>query len=387
MQKSQKNVRRSSTATTKSAVPAATARKIGPAPLNDVVISHREYVTSLSDNHSTFTLIGSSADVPGYDLNPGNNMLFPWLSRIARNYEKYTFEDVEFELVPRNPTTATGMVYLAFDYDWDDAPATSAQEFMTNRGAMSSDVWTPLRMRVDISRVNQDLRYRYVENVARALDSGRFMFGGYLMVALAGTVAACSFDLFVSYRIRLQLPALHAIQVEETINLPSAATVAAGVHHAFARLPVLGRGVDTVSIGGLGVPALSGAPASGAAYRVSPAAQGTLDISIKPGTTGSPPSAFVTDTYCSAQAYDADGNQLAVGIPGSVFGGNVAPTAPYSMAEWGTNDKLAQTRMSLPLKALRLLYPTLAYIVPYIASTAGRILSTSSEIRSKYVEL
>lgn len=54
----------------------------------DCIITHREYVGDISAGTGTPSVF----NVTQYAINPGQQNLFQWLSRIASNYESYKFE-------------------------------------------------------------------------------------------------------------------------------------------------------------------------------------------------------------------------------------------------------------------------------------------------------
>ncbi len=63
------------------------------APINKAVTTtnHEGYecIGNVSGNSTNFLLLGNSAYVPGYDINPTSAMLFPWLSQVSKSFEKY----------------------------------------------------------------------------------------------------------------------------------------------------------------------------------------------------------------------------------------------------------------------------------------------------------
>lgn len=365
-------------------VPTASAVKYTSGAKVDQTIDHREFAFTVSGNSATFALLGSSGSFPGYDINPGNNLLFPWLSIISRAYEKYRFELLEFEIVPRNPTTVAGAVYAAVDYDWDDSVATSAPELMSNRGAISADVWSPSVLRVDCTKMNEDIPYRYVEAAARAINSQRMVYGGFMMIGIAGTAVSVAFDVFVRYRIKLSLPALHAINSVALFAYPGTQTLVAGTDTTPRGLPAL-DGITQVVSGSNGVPSWGGINAR-IGYAISNVAKGILALRMHLATVGATPASFANDSKFDAQLFDAKGNFLATAVPQSLMQGAIYQ-GPANPAEWAVNDKTGHVSWSLPIAAIRQAYPLAAYIWPYVASTAGRVLSTASLIDGKYLEL
>jgi hypothetical protein len=86
----------------------------------DIKIAHREYVQDL---------VGSVAFANNqFPCNPGLASTFPWLSKLAPQYESYDFESLVFEFETTSPTTATGTVSMAVDYDASDAAPSNQTE-------------------------------------------------------------------------------------------------------------------------------------------------------------------------------------------------------------------------------------------------------------------
>lgn len=81
-----------------------------------IKITGREYVATLT---SAPTLSGTSTPFSTTStlLRPTDNVLFSWLSAIARKFEEYQFEYLQFVYEPQCPTTTAGSVVLWFDGD------------------------------------------------------------------------------------------------------------------------------------------------------------------------------------------------------------------------------------------------------------------------------
>lgn len=56
-------------------------------------------------------------------ISPTNKNMCPWLATVAAGYEKYRFKRLSFMLRSTAATTASGLAYLAIDYDPGDAPS------------------------------------------------------------------------------------------------------------------------------------------------------------------------------------------------------------------------------------------------------------------------
>lgn len=102
------------------------------------IVRHREYIGDVSAS-SAFTLTS-------YPLNPGMEQTFPWLSRLAGNFEQYSFRGVLFEflstssdsILATSATSALGTVNMATEYDslepnFPDKRAMLNHEFANSR--------------------------------------------------------------------------------------------------------------------------------------------------------------------------------------------------------------------------------------------------------------
>jgi hypothetical protein len=75
---------------------------------------------------------GANFNNVAYSINPGQVSTFPWLSKIAAQWEKYHFNSLEFYYKPEVTGFATagqsGKVILSVDFDASDAPPASKQQ-------------------------------------------------------------------------------------------------------------------------------------------------------------------------------------------------------------------------------------------------------------------
>lgn len=349
----------------------------------DIDVSHKEYVASLTGTSVPFLMLGNSAFVPGYDINPGNTLLFPWLSKIAGGFEKFRFERLTFELVPHNPTTAAGAVFMAVDYDYDDAVPTDPADLMINRGAVAGDVWTPKELKVDVPRMNEGLPWRFVESSGRSNSGSRLSYGGYAMVAIQGCAAAVTFDLYVAYSVRFSLPAIHHT-ISESNVWDYTGTLTAGDFCPFATLPKVGGAIAVKLVSD--TPITAYCQPTDQVYDLGAGSRaGTLTFGAYPQTVGATPASFAADTTSSAVLYDSNGTVLTTNLtpflstPGFWQGAQ-------NVAEWATAGKPGKTMWTLALDLVRDLYPTARYLAPYLQSIAGRVLA-GTMLYAKHVEL
>ena len=178
----------------------------------NLLVSHREFI-----GYSKFTpLDGVSwvldGDLPLY-LTPTNPALFPWLAKMAQNYEKYRFNRLRFEFVPLQPTSSQGQVSMVLDYDPNDPLPATSLEMENGYKAVSQSVWAPQTMSVDPSKLGDGAGkgFRYTGVPAAGADM-KFYYAGQLIIAydcISNLVTSnCVGKFYVSYDIELTIPQL-----------------------------------------------------------------------------------------------------------------------------------------------------------------------------------
>ncbi len=179
----------------------------------DVVIRHREFIGNLVGT-DTFTVLASLG------INPGDSGAFPWLSKIARNFEQYEFLSLKFEYLPRCATTQPGGVYLAVDPKSADS-APYDETIIGSYGCLVEDApWKRLNLTVpsSITRRRRYVRIGSAGNVDATLyDAGRLHMAS---VGFGGNLAAGK--LFVDYEVVLQNPSLLPTGSVESMTLDAA---------------------------------------------------------------------------------------------------------------------------------------------------------------------
>jgi hypothetical protein len=84
-------------------------------------------------SHST----ASTYKADGYVINPANGTTFPWLSNMAKLFDKYRFHSLKFIYINNSPTSIAGNVTMGVDFDvYDATPANGTA--MTNLVKFSS---------------------------------------------------------------------------------------------------------------------------------------------------------------------------------------------------------------------------------------------------------
>lgn len=194
--------RRVSAPLTRSVVLSGRAPQIKSLGNGRILVKHRELLDQVT---------GSILfDNDSFPINPGLVTTFPWLSSIARDYEKYIFRKLHFSYVPRTAATVVGGVILACDFDAADSLAGSAVELMNYHGSVSGNAWTEMEM--DFEKMNpvQDMvRYIRYDDLASNLDIKlydvcSFQYG---REGFVGT-DVCGY-LFVDYECEFIIPQIH----------------------------------------------------------------------------------------------------------------------------------------------------------------------------------
>lgn len=327
-----------------------------------------------------FELISPSDAFPGFDLNPGNPLLFPWLANVSHSFEKYQFQYVELCLVPGNATTSTGRHYLSFDYDWEDPVATTAVDMMTNLTAASGSMWEPLKIKLDIKRLNE-IPWRFVSDATRVEDAKRLIYAGYFMVA-GDLVDDSVFDLKIKYKVALSNPCLPVPSTVPEISNPE--TLGAGQREGFPQLP-RASGLNPGIIG-IDLPVLAGisAPtgAVGASAYFAPSQIKSIQLVVEDAKSGSTPSSYAEDTTLGVRFFDKTGTEVGIlynmiAALGTAARSMLVMSGIADNTTWSVNGGLNRRIARIVMDEVMRAFPATAYIVPYLISTAGQTLTTT----------
>jgi hypothetical protein len=96
-------------------------------------IHQMERIANVTANSTT----AGNFKADSYVLNPADSVTFPWLSSIAKLFDKYKFHKLRFMFINNSPTSIAGNVTMAVDFDTlDSSPANGTQ--MTNLAKFST---------------------------------------------------------------------------------------------------------------------------------------------------------------------------------------------------------------------------------------------------------
>jgi hypothetical protein len=166
------------------------------------VITHRELVKTVVSGP-----VADAFTTVGFPVNPGMAETFPWLSRLASNYEKYKFHKLVFRYVTRAATTDRGGVIMAPDYDAADAPPTTEEQASAYTDAVESPVWQSFD--VPLRAASQGAKYvrsgAVVDTDIKTYDIANFFCA---TVPATGATDLSIGKLWVEYVVELMIPQL-----------------------------------------------------------------------------------------------------------------------------------------------------------------------------------
>jgi hypothetical protein len=99
-----------------------------------MIVQNYELVHTLSASNGGFSVGG---DV----LNPGLSTDFPWLSSLAKNYNKFRWRNLRFIYVPACSTASVGSEFIYFKYDYLDNTPASITDVMASDRSVMGNVW------------------------------------------------------------------------------------------------------------------------------------------------------------------------------------------------------------------------------------------------------
>lgn len=137
-------------------------------------------------------------------VNPSNPLMFPWLSGIARKFEKFQFDSLSVTHVPFCGTAQRGDWYGCANYDVNDAVPIDNTMLMAQYKPVTQQLYKRATFTFDRARMNYQKTY-YVQPTANTADNlvycARFVSG----VQDSSNFSPCG-NLIVSYKVKLVTP-------------------------------------------------------------------------------------------------------------------------------------------------------------------------------------
>jgi hypothetical protein len=189
----------------------------------DIRVVHREYIRDIPGS-----VAFAATELP---INPGQSQLFPWLSTLASRFESYRFQKLRFALNTLAPTSATGTVALAVDYDAADAAPTSKLQAMSYRSSVRDAPWKDLDFESnpqDLHRAN-NLYVRTVSALPANLDIKTYDVGNLFVVTQGQAGVTAVSELYVEYDVQLITPQIDSLGATTAARVSGTAGLSATV--------------------------------------------------------------------------------------------------------------------------------------------------------------
>lgn len=180
----------------------------------DVIITHKEYLGDVYGPTEAFNVLS-------FQLNPGIESSFPWLSQIAANYEEYQFNQLVFSYrstvtdIGNSTTGQCGTAIMATNYNPDEKPFYDKGQMLEYSHAMSCKTTESMDHGVECDPRKKNLTRLFVrsgppsgtsENL-KDYDTGKFQ------LAIANSPSAYANqslgELWVYYSVLLSKPKLY----------------------------------------------------------------------------------------------------------------------------------------------------------------------------------
>jgi hypothetical protein len=173
----------------------------------ETIVRHREYFAEVTSN-TDFTVVR-------YPLNPGVELVFPWGSGVANQYEKYHIEKMTIMYRARCATFETGGVFISIDYDPSDGIPADKNEMLAAE-SVDGAPWMSFVMQFDTRLLHSTSEWLYVrsESAFTDIDSQLNLYDcAQIFVAVEGNSAAdlTLGELWIEYEIRYLNPQLNTI--------------------------------------------------------------------------------------------------------------------------------------------------------------------------------
>jgi len=183
-------------------MPAATANVVGrmgnPRMSNKtrgVVITHSEMVNTLVSSSTA-----SAFSTYSFVINPAKADVFPWLSSVAVNYDKYRIKRLAVHLNAMQPTSKAGKMGVSFDPDsTDDLPVDRGEVYAMYKH-VEGPLWQSLSFEIPVT--GQEKFCNTHSSVdSKLIDEGMFVVFSDLAEA---SLSLC--DVIVDYTVELLDP-------------------------------------------------------------------------------------------------------------------------------------------------------------------------------------
>jgi hypothetical protein len=190
---------------------------------NATRVRHREFVTDITVGATPGNFVNTS-----YVINPGNAALFPWLSKIAENYQQYEMHGCVF--VFKSTTSdyssagALGKIAMATNYNVRDSAFANMQELENAEFSVSGKpslsrvhpIECAANNGVPLKKWVRDVQYDASGGDDRLYDVGKFQFATQGLPS--STANATIGELWITYDITLFKPIVGRLPTQVVYN-------------------------------------------------------------------------------------------------------------------------------------------------------------------------
>lgn len=219
---------------TKSRGLAAHFPKFGGKPTSKggVVVSHREFISDIVSDGDPFT-------ITQLNINPGLSGPFPWLSRLAQNFEEYRIHKMQFRFrstygnAVSSNDAALGVVICATQYNALNSPFTAKGSMENYQGAQSGAPSEDIMHTIDLQQAATPAKTLYLRggSIPDGSDLRLYDIGAFYIATAGQQASATVGELWCTYTIELIKPRIAATQgsyepfpIADHFNIVSAIT-------------------------------------------------------------------------------------------------------------------------------------------------------------------
>lgn len=213
-----------------------------------VTVRHREFIATIPSSTS-FTVQKS------FQLNPGNQNTFPWLSTIANSFQEYRFKGIVFHYIPTSgnaisgTSPSLGSVMMQTSYRANDSPPSTKAELLNEYWSGEAVPAETLAHPIECNPAENPFNVQYVRRGDLPSGDNQLFYDlGVTHVCTAGQLAAGNAlgDLWITYEVELKKPIV-ASNVTSDVNAwagfsstATAVNILAGLEKTYGTLSASG---------------------------------------------------------------------------------------------------------------------------------------------------
>lgn len=207
-------------------------------------VTHREFVGNITSPGAEFTNVT-------YPINAANPSVFPWLSALARKYQRYKVHGMVFYFKSTSTDyNNSGTIAACVNYDAAEVAYKSMSEILNAKFAVSCKPSLHMAVPVECDPKEQPTQGYYVEHGDTMSRDARFTSMGKLNLATegltlpAGTVIG---QLWVAFDIELLYPCISVSEADASVNRAGNLTTNVNLFTVSSTFKI---GSDLIAIGG-----------------------------------------------------------------------------------------------------------------------------------------